>query len=508
VVTIFDPSRVWPLVHTMMTDRYQRHDRSSFASARRAALVVLLLASSVCMTACAMLPDSADERDDEVGVGISLLTASERRVRAGQIRDAAFASGMTEGYLLAGIADAETSMSHCWSELTWACMGPASADCGGGPVVAGAGDGPCADLQGGLGMFQFDAGTHTQTLQREGDRILSIAGNTQAAVDFVVAMLIRSVYVDGVDDRAQAIAWSNGVRRDNERWDPWIRTVTHYYNGCTPSASCWNQRYAHYHDNTSAVFDEMGAEFWQVNRDWAAEYVAQTFPLAAQPFELEPEQEVAGYIELRNAGTQAWTPGATFLGTTEPRDGQSPLTAGDWPSPSRAATVDHAVAPGEAGRFAFTVRAPGLPGDYPQFFNLVQENVAWFGDRGGPADNQLQVRVTVVPGAEPEPEPPASDAGASTGRDAGAEPGRDGGSAEPDPDADPEPDPDTDPEPDPDTDPDAGDAATGDASASSVGWNAPDEGCRAVHGSRPATELATLLLGPALLLLRRRRRSS
>ncbi|MCA9614322.1 MAG: hypothetical protein KC586_16315, partial [Myxococcales bacterium] len=87
----------------------------------------------------------------------SLLTAAQRRVRAGEIRDAAAANGITQGWLLAGIADAETRMSHCWSELTWACQGPNSSDCGGGPVVAGAGDGPCSLRQGGLGMFQFDA---------------------------------------------------------------------------------------------------------------------------------------------------------------------------------------------------------------------------------------------------------------------------------------------------------------------------------------------------------------
>jgi uncharacterized protein (TIGR03382 family) len=466
-----------------------------FETARAAHALLLALACSACT------PDAALEGDGPVNMGRSLLTASERRVRAGQIRDAAFASGMTQGYLLAGIADAETSMSHCWSELTWACQGPPSADCGGGPVVAGAGDGPCADLQGGLGMFQFDAGTHAQTLQREGDRILSIAGNTQAAVDFVVSMLIRSVYVDGIDDAAQAIAWSNGVRPGNERWDPWIRTVTHYYNGCTPSASCWNQRYAHYRDNTSAVYDEMGAAFWEVERDWAAEYVAQSFPLAAQPFELAPEQEVAGYLELRNAGTQAWTPGATFLGTTEPRDGASPLAAGDWHAPHRAATVERAIAPGETGRFAFTVRAPREPGDYPQFFNLVQENVAWFGDRGGPPDDQLQVRVTVVPGQEPDP----ADAGPMTApeRDAGGGAERDSGSS----DSDPEPDPSaSDAGGAASRDAAGGDADGGDAAASDVGWNAADGGCSATQRSRSATAVAIWLILPALALLRRRRR--
>src|SRR5262245_17621487 len=90
----------------------------------------------------------------------ALLSASARRMRAGQIRDAAATRGIRSGYLLAGIADAETNMCHCWSELTWACQGPLSPDCGGGPVVAGKYDGDCAAEQGGLGMFQFDAGDY------------------------------------------------------------------------------------------------------------------------------------------------------------------------------------------------------------------------------------------------------------------------------------------------------------------------------------------------------------
>jgi len=131
--------------------------------------------------------------------------------------------------------------------------------------------------------------------------------------------------------------------------------------------------------------------------DYAAEYVNQTFPLAREPFELYPGQEQSGYIEMRNTGTAPWMPGVTKLGTTEPRDVESPLAASDWLAPNRAATVDDTVNPGETGRFEFSVRAPDELGDYPQFFNLVQEGVAWFGDQGGPPDAQLQVRVTVVP---------------------------------------------------------------------------------------------------------------
>lgn len=213
------------------------------------------------LVACANEPVSPAE------LATSTLTASQRRARAGQIRDAALAEGMTRGWLLAGIADAETSMSQCLSELTWACAGPNSADCGGGPVVAGAGDGPCSLRQGGLGMFQFDAGTFEETLAREGRRVLTVAGNTAAAVDFVVGMVIRSVYISGVDDRAAAIAWMNGVRIGNGRWDPWIRTVTHYYNGCLPSYSCFSERYARYRDHTRNIYAEMGASFWEADRD-------------------------------------------------------------------------------------------------------------------------------------------------------------------------------------------------------------------------------------------------
>ena len=326
----------------------------------------------------------------------SALTSAERRVRAAQIRDAAAANGITQGWLLAGIADAETRMSHCWSELTWACQGPASADCGGGPVVAGAGDGPCSIRQGGLGMFQFDAGTFEDTLRREGDRVLSIAGNVAAAVDFTPSMVIRSTYVSGVDNRDQAIEWMNGVRIGNGRWDAWIRTVTHYYNGCRPSYSCFSSRYAHYRDNTTGVYDEMGADFWNATPDWAGSFVAQSFPFARDDFEVAAGGEVAGFIEMWNDGQEPWRPGEVFLGTTQPRDVDSPIAASDWVSGHRAATVDRVVSPGETGRFSFSVRGPDVAGDYAQFFNLVREGVAWFSDQGGPPDDQLQVRVTVT----------------------------------------------------------------------------------------------------------------
>lgn len=336
----------------------------------------------------------------EVGsVAQGLSDPAARRARAAQIRDACFAEGITQGWLLAGVASAETILSHCASEYSGLkCYGPNSPDCGGGPVLAGYWDGPCGDEQGGLGMFQFDAGTYSQTLAREGDRILSVAGNVQAAIDFVISrMIFRSgnngVPTTGITNRAQAIEWMNGVRIDNGRMAQWAEFITKYYNGCV-SCSDYSNRYARYRDHAIDIHNEMGASFWAVNNDWEASFVDQSFPFARDPFEIPAGSEVAGYIELRNEGAQTWTPGATFLGTTQPRDVASPIAGSDWVNDHRAATVDAATAPGEVGRFSFSVRAPDAPGDYPQYFNLVQESVAWF---SSPPDDQLQIRVTSVP---------------------------------------------------------------------------------------------------------------
>lgn len=131
--------------------------------------------------------------------------------------------------------------------------------------------------------------------------------------------------------------------------------------------------------------------------DWNAAYVDQSFPLASRPFELSPGEDAEGYLEMRNTGAQTWRPGEVFLGTTEPRDGDSPLAHPGWINPHRPATIDRVVEPGGTGRFTFSLRAPSTPGDYPQFFNLVREGVAWFSDSGLPPDDQLQVKVTVVP---------------------------------------------------------------------------------------------------------------
>lgn len=133
---------------------------------------------------------------------------------------------------------------------------------------------------------------------------------------------------------------------------------------------------------------------------WRAQVTMQSFPLAADDFLLMPGEEVAGFIEVRNLGSETWRPGEVNLGTVEPRDGVSAMAGPDWLSTSRPATIDREVPAGEIGRFAFTVRAPATPGDYPQYFNLVREGVSWFSDSGGPVDAWIEVRITVIPGED------------------------------------------------------------------------------------------------------------
>lgn len=205
----------------------------------------------------------SDGEDDSGESRASNLTTAQRRERAEHLRNVSASRGITNGWLIAGIGNAETQLSHCWSELTWACKGPASDDCGGGPVVAGAGDGPCSLKQGGLGMFQFDAGTFSQTLNKYGSDVLTVDGNIDNAIDYVLNMVIGSKYIPSVTNETQAKAWLNDLTVGSADYKIWIKTVTHYYNGCVPgSCSVYSSRYAHYDESTRDIYSEMGQDFW------------------------------------------------------------------------------------------------------------------------------------------------------------------------------------------------------------------------------------------------------
>jgi len=198
------------------------------------------------------------------------LTAAVKQERLQLIRDSAAEMGVTNAALMGGIAMSETGLAHCQSEATYACQGPASPSCGGGPIIAGSADGPCADQQGGLGMFQFDAGTYAQTVAAYGDSILTVEGNTAQAVSFVVDRLIQDI--TGVDDWTSAVAYMNSVpmKAGDPKMEEWSHFLACRYNGCCSTSSLCTSRANGYRDNAITLYNDMGTAFWKTDDRCAA----------------------------------------------------------------------------------------------------------------------------------------------------------------------------------------------------------------------------------------------
>ena len=146
-------------------------------------------------------------------------------------------------------------------------------------------------------------------------------------------------------------------------------------------------------------------------RPYAAQFVSQSFPLASTALTMVEGQVIPSYIELKNVGSKTWD-SSTHLGTTQPRDRKSVFADSTWLGPNRPAGVTGTVPPGSTYKFKFDLAAPTTAGTYDEYFNVVQEGVAWFSDpgQGGPPDNDLEVQVKVV---APKDGPP--DAGAPRG---------------------------------------------------------------------------------------------
>jgi len=205
-----------------------------------------------------------------LGTSSQPLSTAARHDRLAAIRDISAQMGLYNGALLGGIAVSETSLCHCWSEATWACQGPASSSCNGGPVIAGAADGPCMLMQGGLGMFQFDAGTYDQTVAAYGPAILTVEGNTAQAVSFVIDQVVRDI--PGATGWLAAADWINGVPL--AAGDPvmarWAQLLACRYNGCCAASALCAQRAGDYRDHALEVYGELGAAFWRTSDRCAA----------------------------------------------------------------------------------------------------------------------------------------------------------------------------------------------------------------------------------------------
>lgn len=163
---------------------------------------------------------------------------------------------------------------------------------------------------------------------------------------------------------------------------------------------------------------------------YAASYVSQSFPLASTALTMKTGQTIPSYIEMKNTGGIAWDSN-TRLATSNPRDRASDFADSTWISPNRLAAVTGTVAPGGTFKFQFDLHAPDKPGTYYEYFNLVEDGVAWFSDpgQGGPPDNDLEVQVVVVQGPEePDAGSDAGHGGSSSGGSASGS-GSSGGSS-------------------------------------------------------------------------------
>ena len=106
-------------------------------------------------------------------------------------------------------------------------------------------------------------------------------------------------------------------------------------------------------------------------------------------------------MTYKNLGTATWD-SKIRLGTTNPRDRKSAFyTAGKWINSTRAAAAPSPVKKGSTATFSFTLTAPKVckTTEYIEYFNLVQESVAWFSDstQGGPPDKTAFLKITVNP---------------------------------------------------------------------------------------------------------------
>lgn len=140
-------------------------------------------------------------------------------------------------------------------------------------------------------------------------------------------------------------------------------------------------------------------DFAGAGPDWAAKFVDQSWPFATMTMTMTVNQVLPASITMKNVGKATWDEN-TRLGTTQPRDRESPFSGPDWLAPNRAAGVapGTTVPPGQDYPFTFSWHAPSTPGVYDEFFSLVQEGVHWFGDpgQGGPADNVIEAKIEVV----------------------------------------------------------------------------------------------------------------
>ncbi len=247
------------------------HQQPATRTLISAFLLGVTIASGACLGDADEDPVAAEGEAEEEGEegevfeepdGGGLRLVISRQATVNTVRDVARARGITNGTLIAGIANAETNLTHCRADYyTQQCAQtvgtPKSPSCDGGSVLVGNADSSCA--QGGLGMFQIDYGTQTQTIAHYGKKVLSLSGNIGLGIDHILNDLwMCSLTPKWGSDRTvalqRAVTWLNGARRGTADYNTFFMCMSRHYNGAGTQAQA-----NYYKSKTEDVFNQYGS---------------------------------------------------------------------------------------------------------------------------------------------------------------------------------------------------------------------------------------------------------
>jgi hypothetical protein len=199
--------------------------------------------------------------------------------------------------------------------------------------------------------------------------------------------------------QVNSILW-NVVERGCGAGDVYIETkataALYTYTPYQPNQAALNNMYGT-GDNCSAYGNR---NFWRVWYDWFGSthspnyswsyagqsmYTDSTKSTEVNPYgmSLKPGGRYYFVLKAKNTGNLVWEKGNFRLGTTNTLNRSSDLYDTSWISPGRPATISEAtVQPGQVGTFEFWVNIPTNRVDTREYFNPLQEGVAWLNDLG------------------------------------------------------------------------------------------------------------------------------
>jgi lysozyme len=227
-----------------------------------------------------------------------------------------------------------------------------------------------------------------------------IAANVRTWVDLVEAGTGRRPII-----YTGSYFWNDNVGTSEFADEGYPLWIAHYTTGCPNLPTAWSQWAMWQYTSTGSVAgisgnvdrDEFNGSELEL-QDFAANgYRAEVVTLT-YPETLAVGETGTARLVVRNVGARTWDQ-ATRLGTTEPRDRESPFAASSWLDVHRAAELTDPVAPGETAELEFGLQAPSAVDTYVEHFNLLVEGVAWFSDidpGGGPLDDEIELRIQVT----------------------------------------------------------------------------------------------------------------